>query len=102
ECGYTNGVAAESVFRTCLRFSWPAWRSDQVVVVGWRRVMFVCETAGAWALHLATSRKRNRVADASAAVDAFGGNRLATTATHIHAGGVGIETNPNGLEKLVN
>jgi len=67
-----NGAGAGTVLRTCLRVPRQARRSDQVIVVGWRRAVSISEAAGARTLRLAAGHERNRGADAGAVVDAFG------------------------------
>src|SRR6266404_3731788 len=99
ECRCANRLEREPILRACLRFPWPAGRSHQTVVVGWRRIMSVCKASGAWTLHLAEGGKWNRFAHPSPVIDAAGRHRLAPSNTHIHTGIVGIGRQPNTLEK---
>jgi hypothetical protein len=61
----------------CLR---PPRRSDQAVVVGWRRAVPVRQTAGAGTIRLTARGGWRGGADAGAVVDAAGRDRLADAA----------------------
>src|SRR5215204_2378907 len=67
-----DGARAAPVLGSCVLLSRSAGRSDQVVVVGWRRAVPVRQTAGARALHLAARRAGRGGVDAGATLDAAG------------------------------
>src|SRR5215467_13740987 len=79
-----DGSERKSVLRPCVCFSRPKWRSDQNVVVGWRRSVPVCEATGERPLYLAESGERHGSSDASTAVDAVGRHRLAPPDADTH------------------
>ncbi len=65
-----DGVGTGTLFWTRVRLSRQAWRSDQAVVVGWRRTMSVPEAIGARPLHLAAGNERHSCSYTSAVIDA--------------------------------
>ncbi len=85
-----NRIEGKSVFGAGVCVSRETRGSDQVAVVGRRRVVPVRETAGAWEIHLAASSERNGFADAGAVVDAAGGHRLATAGAQLRAADGGV------------
>ena len=72
-----DGAGAESVFGSRVCVSREARRPDQSTLVERRRAVFVGEAAGARALRVAAGNERDSFAQASAAVDAVGRDRLA-------------------------
>jgi hypothetical protein len=75
-------------------------------LVGWGRVVSVCEASGTWTVHLAASRKRNWIADTRAVIDAAGRNRLETSNTDQRSAGSRMKattkaaTNVRNMDRL--
>lgn len=93
-CGFerdgADGAERKSVFGPGVCVSRQTRRSDQVVVVGWRRALSFREEAGTWKIYLAASNEWNGFADASAVVDAAGGDRLAASGANDRSADCGV------------
>ena len=77
-----DGTRGKSIFWSGVHLSREARRSDQSVVVGWRRAVFVREEIGERKIHLAAGDEWNGVADAGTAVDVARRDRLAPAGAH--------------------
>src|SRR5207237_4746181 len=71
-----NGARQGSVLGPCVLLPRAPRRSLEAVVVGWRRVVPVRQTAGARPLRMAARRAGRGGAHTGAVVDAAGGDRL--------------------------
>jgi hypothetical protein len=87
----TNQVGTSAVFRARICVSWPAWGSDQVAVVRWRRALSILEAAGKRKIYLAASQRRHGFVDPRTAIDVAGGHRLATTRAHLDTTDVSVD-----------
>ncbi len=90
QCAGGKQAGAEAVLGARVCVSRAAGRSDQGSVVRRRRVVFVREATGAWALRLAASGEWHGFVDAGAVIDAAGRHRLATAGAHVGAAVVGV------------
>ena len=90
ECAGGEQAGAEAVLGARVCVSRAERRSDQGSVVRRRRVVFVREATGAWALRLAASGERHGFVDAGAVIDAAGGYRLAAAGADVGAAVVGV------------
>src|SRR5271163_438096 len=85
-----DGAGGKPIFGASVCVSREARRSSEVAVVGRRRAVLVRETIGAREIHLAASGERRGFADAGAAVDAAGRDRLAATGAQLRAADGGV------------
>src|SRR5438874_1080244 len=80
-----DGAGPGSFLGSRLLLSRTPRRSDQAVVVGWRRAVPVRQAAGARTIRLAACRGGYSGADAGAAINAARRDRLADAATNVAA-----------------
>ena len=78
-------VLERSRTRACFRLPRPARRSDQAVVVGWRRTLSIRQASGTRPFHLAAGRRGRGIVEPRATVDAIGRHRLAAADPHERA-----------------
>ena len=84
---YRPGETGRRLLRwSCLRLSWPARRSGQTALVGWRRPVPLCQAPGTWSFQLATSHRGFRPSLNGPALYASRRYRLAPSGTDLETG----------------